>query len=315
MDIRISRYCPADRELWDSFVGQARNASFLFLRDYMDYHADRFTDHSLIIRADGAVVALLPANIEGQTLYSHAGLTYGGLVTGFGITGAQVLEIFQALVSYGRSEGLDCLYYKPIPTIYQKAPAQDDEYALWRCGAQLDSCNLASVTDMDCIGTQPAKRKVEYARQLDRKGCSVRFDTPLAGFWPMLESHLQERYNAAPVHTLQEISLLQSRFPDRIRCVSVHDAQGTMQGGVVLFQMDGVLRMQYSCSCEQGMKSGAMSLLFVRLLDYCRSSGFRFFDMGTSNEQHGEVLNTQLEFWKWSFGGRGVAFKTYRLQF
>ena len=41
----IIRYT-ADRELeWNDFVGQSKNATFLFYRGYMDYHADRFADY------------------------------------------------------------------------------------------------------------------------------------------------------------------------------------------------------------------------------------------------------------------------------
>lgn len=315
MVFRIVRYCSDDREVWNAFVSRARNSTFLFLRDYMDYHADRFTDHSLMVWADDRLVALLPANVADNTLYSHAGLTYGGLVTGFGMQGATVLHIFEALVQYGRESGLSGLYYKPVPTIYHKAPAQDDEYALWCCGAQPYSCSLASAVGTGCAETVTARRKREYCRQLERKGYSVRTDTPLHGYWPMLESCLKERYNAVPVHSLQEMTMLQERFPDRIRCFTVHDCEGKLMGGLLLFLMDRVLRMQYSCSCEEGMESGAMTLLFERVLDFCRSDGFAYFDMGTSNGLPGNALNESLEYWKWSFGGRGVAFKTYYLRF
>ena len=74
----IERYTPAMQPEWDEFAATARNATFLHRRGYMDYHADRFTDHSLIARGDdGRILALLPANAEGGTLVSHRGLTYG----------------------------------------------------------------------------------------------------------------------------------------------------------------------------------------------------------------------------------------------
>ena len=45
----IRRYHTADQPLWDDYVSRARNATFLFYRAYMDYHADRFLDHSLMV--------------------------------------------------------------------------------------------------------------------------------------------------------------------------------------------------------------------------------------------------------------------------
>ena len=79
--IEIVRYTPDKAAEWDAFVRQSKNATFLFYRGYMDYHADRFADYSLMFYDKGRLCALLPANDGGDgTLWSHRGLTYGGLL-------------------------------------------------------------------------------------------------------------------------------------------------------------------------------------------------------------------------------------------
>ena len=40
----IIKYTPEYRQQWDAYVAKARNATFLFYRNYMDYHSDRFKD-------------------------------------------------------------------------------------------------------------------------------------------------------------------------------------------------------------------------------------------------------------------------------
>ena len=30
------------KEVWDQFIAQSKNGTFLFQRNFMDYHADRF---------------------------------------------------------------------------------------------------------------------------------------------------------------------------------------------------------------------------------------------------------------------------------
>ena len=77
----ITRYTAAQSAEWNEFVERSKNGTFLFHRSYMDYHADRFTDHSLMVWNKGRLSALLPANEHDGTLYSHQGLTYGGLIT------------------------------------------------------------------------------------------------------------------------------------------------------------------------------------------------------------------------------------------
>ena len=71
--MQIIGYTPERKEEWDAFVRTSRNGTFLLLRDYMDYHADRFTDCSLMFYREGKLMALLPANLrkEEQTIYSH----------------------------------------------------------------------------------------------------------------------------------------------------------------------------------------------------------------------------------------------------
>ena len=81
------------QQSWDEFVARSRNATFLHYRDYMDYHSDRFHDHSLIFLSDkGKIVALLPANAAGEALYSHQGLTYGGMLVSMKSTAKEVID-------------------------------------------------------------------------------------------------------------------------------------------------------------------------------------------------------------------------------
>src|SRR2546422_7305996 len=80
--MRVEMYADSKKEAWDNFVLGSKNGTFLFLRDYMDYHRDRFVDHSLVVSLDdGTPLSLLPANRVADTLVSHGGLTYGGVVS------------------------------------------------------------------------------------------------------------------------------------------------------------------------------------------------------------------------------------------
>src|SRR6476620_2629490 len=71
-------YRSDDKAEWDSHVARSRAPHFLFYRDYMDYHADRFADASLLLYDRHSLIALLPANRDGNVIRSHGGLTFGG---------------------------------------------------------------------------------------------------------------------------------------------------------------------------------------------------------------------------------------------
>ena len=65
--VSIKRYAETDKEAWNRYVAKARNATFLFDRNYMDYHKERFDDHSLLFYRNGKLYALLPAHQQETT--------------------------------------------------------------------------------------------------------------------------------------------------------------------------------------------------------------------------------------------------------
>ena len=64
----------------------------------MDYHSDRFNDHSLLFYHKEKLVALLPANEKEKDVHSHQGLTYGGLIISEHTNAQTVLNIFEELL-------------------------------------------------------------------------------------------------------------------------------------------------------------------------------------------------------------------------
>ena len=92
----VKRYQESDYAHWNAFISEAKNATFLFHRDFMDYHKDRFEDYSLMVYKNEKLVAVLPANRVENVVYSHQGLTYGGLVYGEKLKLASVILIFQS---------------------------------------------------------------------------------------------------------------------------------------------------------------------------------------------------------------------------
>ena len=93
----VKRYSEKEYDNWNAFVGKAKNATFLFHRDFMEYHKDRFEDYSLMVFKGEKLVAVLPANRLGECVYSHQGLTYGGLVYGEKLKLASVILIFKTV--------------------------------------------------------------------------------------------------------------------------------------------------------------------------------------------------------------------------
>ena len=96
----IKKYESVDYDHWNAFIGKAKNATFLFHRDFMEYHSDRFLDFSLIVLDDEKWVAVLPAHKVNDVIFSHNGLTYGGLVYDEKVRMATFLAIFRSLMVF-----------------------------------------------------------------------------------------------------------------------------------------------------------------------------------------------------------------------
>ena len=308
--LEVFRYTAIHKAQWNKFAARARQRSFLFQRDYMDYHAQRFRDNSLIVMRNGRIHALLPANIDGQTLYSHQGLTYGGLITDNKTTTADVCQIFKEINNYLRAEGIRRLIYKPTPWIYHLLPAEEDLYAISTiCNAHLIARHISS-TICPTHRLPFTESRKSGIRKAQREALQVREATSFESFWKILTQNLENKYHVRPVHTLDEIVLLKSRFPEAIRLFQVENPSGTVLGGTVIYETPRVVHTQYISASPVGKVQGALDLLFHHLLTE-EYKDVEYFDFGKSSEGDGHDLNAQLIFQKEGFGGRGVCYDTY----
>lgn len=309
--LRIVRYEATHKEEWDRFVSASRNGTFLFLRDYMEYHSDRFEDHSLMFYSDGGeLLALLPANTRDAVLHSHEGLSYGGVVVGSRARQETLLELFAGLPPYLRGQGIKEIRYKAVPYIYHRAPCDEDLYALFRHGAELYRRDVNSVLFQgERIPYQALrKRTINKAR---RHGMVVERSDDYPGFMAILERVLMQRHGLKPVHTIEEITLLASRFPENIKLFTAR-RKGEFLAGTIIYEHESVAHAQYTANSEAGMEVGALDLVFDYLInDQYRDK--RYISFGVSSEDEGRHLNKGLAAYKEGFGARTVVHDFYRL--
>ncbi|MDB5971545.1 MAG: family N-acetyltransferase [Hydrocarboniphaga sp.] len=296
---------------WNAFVARSRNGTFLFDRGFMDYHAQRFADASLMAVHDARLIALLPAHRSGRDLLSHGGLTYGGFVVDSEGGMLQMQALFASLLQWAAGEGIARVLYKTVPGLYHRLPSEDDRYALFRCGASLWKRDLLSVIPPDASAARSTLRQRMLKRSAGDPDVAILDDAPWSSFWPLLEQVLDQRHGQRPVHSLEEIQLLASRFPNRIRLI-VAQHSGKIGAGVVLFETDRVVHAQYMAADTQARQLGLLDRVVSVAIDAACSSG-RWFDFGISTEDGGRHLNEGLLRWKEGFGARTLVHDAYEL--
>jgi len=306
--LAVRSYAPSDAARWDAFVRAAKNGTFLFTRGYMDHHASRFRDASSLVFDRERLVALVPANRDGDELASHSGLTYGGVVVGPDMTTPKFVRVFQSLAEAWRRAGVRRVKYKTVPSIYHRLPAEEDRHALFLAGAELVRRDVLSVLDLSARPKLEERRR-RGQRRAERAGIVVAPSDDLRGFWRVLRENLAHRHGVSPVHDEVEIELLRQRFPREIRLYAAH-AGPRMVAGVVVYHTGPVAHAQYIASTRAGREQGALDACFAWLFRELASEA-AFFDFGSSSEQDGRLLNAGLVEYKEGFGARTVVHDFY----
>ena len=309
--IEIKQYNFDDATKWNEFVAISKQGTFLFNRNYMDYHANRFTDNSFLIMEKEHIIALFPANRKGDTLYSHQGLTYGGLLTTEKVTADKVCNIFSELNILLKKIGIKQVIYKAIPWIYHNIPAEEDLYALTNiCHAEIISRDISSSFYLHNVRKFTESRK-SGIRKAIRNHILVGESKDLAAFWNILNNNLTAKYDTHPVHSLDELQLLTNRFPKEIKLYMAITPNGQPLGGTIIYETPNVIHTQYISASPTGKAIGALDLLFDYIINNVYMGRNGYFDFGKSTEAGGTLLNQQLIHQKEGFGGRGVCYDTY----
>jgi hypothetical protein len=307
--LQVVNYEAGRKSAWDDFVARSKNGVFLFQRDYIEYHADRFPDHSLMFYDDrGELIALLPATVSESVLSSHAGLTFGGVVSDRSMKVALMLELFEVISAHLQSWNIRKVIYKAAPHIYHRLPAEEDLYALFRQGARLVRRDVSSTIELK--EKLPFTRGRNYALKVaGKQGLEVRRSLEFEIFMAIEERLLKTKYDAAPVHTNAEIRLLADRFPENIKLFAAYRDR-EMLAGVIIYESHQVAHTQYIGVSDEGKQVGALDLIMNYLInDYYADK--KYLDFGISTEDSGRRLNAGLIENKQSFGGRAIAYDFY----
>lgn len=278
----VRRYHSEDFALWNAFVGKAINATFLFDRNFMEYHADRFQDYSLMVFEEDNLVALIPANVNGDKVFSHSGLTYGGFVIGQNVARDSFEKIYAAVIDFLQMKKKSEFTIKELLSFYNTSETIDTESFFLNNGAEISDKKMNLAINLKS-NYKMAKSKVKHYKRLQTAGLSVKKVTEFDAFWnQVLTPLLKEKYNTNPLHSLTEITHLKSKFPENIEQYNLY-LNDEILAGITIFKTPKVVKSQYGATTEVGKKYRALDYLFIHLIEEF-SKNFDYFDMGTVDD-------------------------------
>ena len=316
MRLKVECYTPAWSQIWEDFLTDAHQSTFLHSRKYLSYNEEKYLDKSLLLKDSDKIIGLFPAAqcvSDKEKVISHPGITYGGVIHSGKVTGDVAVEIWDHILEYYQKDGYKKLTYKPVPRVYHKVPCDDDIYAIFRAGANLIRADLSSAINLHNRKTI-SKRRERCLCKARNAGIRIGQGTNFLGqMWSVLEENLIKKHGKKPVHSLTEITKLAELFPNQINCTCAFLGNEVI-AGVVTYKTTTCVHAQYIASNQYGYEHSALDLVFNTLIVEATENKQQWFDFGTCNENEGKILNAGLYSFKTEFGGGGIIHEHYQLK-
>ncbi len=279
----------------------------------MEYHEDRFEDYSLMVYRSEELLAVLPANIKHGIVYSHQGLTYGGLILSQKGKFNDVLESFQAMLQFLNANRIPFLKIKRVPRIYEILPSDEIDYLLFKVNAERDRCDLSMVVDLRSDLIQMSTNRKRNLKKARDHQIEVKETTEFESYFnSILIPNLKERHQTSPTHSVAQLDMLKSRFLNNIRQFNAYHNDAII-AGVTVFETENVAHAQYISTLDSMRQLGGLDIIFDHLI----STVFKhknYFSFGISNENQGQQINEGLLHWKASFGAQPIVHEFYTIE-
>jgi len=244
-------------------------------------------------------------------MYSHQGLTFGGFLVDDKMKTETMLEIFESLKYFLKSENISKIVYKCIPYIYHIKPSEEDRYSLFRNDAKLIRRDVTSTINLT-EQLRYSKGRKWSINKAQKESLEIFESNDYKTFWDLLTGVLETNHEAKPVHTLEEIENLSNLFSKNIKLYMIRK-DGIVLSGALIYENKNIVHTQYLANSEQGREIGALDLLIDNLIQNIYKNK-KYFDFGISNEDAGRYLNTGLIAQKEGFGARAVVQDFYELE-
>jgi hypothetical protein len=312
-EYKVLKYSQEYKEQWDTFVDLAKNATFLFKRDFMEYHKDRFEDFSLLaFDKNNNLIAILPANIKDDTVYSHQGLTYGGIAILNPLKFTDYVRVFQEILYFLKCKNISSITIKELPWIYSSNKSDYFKSLVNILEGEIIRSEISLAVDLsNRIGFSSSKR--QSISMSKKNNLTIKESDSCSEFWnEILIPNLWRKFKEKPVHTLEEISMLKNKFPKDIRQFNVYKEEKII-AGVTIFASNGVAHSQYSSGKHEFNSLRGLDYLLDYFINDCFTEKAHF-SFGTSTSNKKSQINRGLFTWKQGFGSSPISQNIYKFK-
>lgn len=325
MNLSIEKFNIENDKKWDDFImKESINGTFLHTRRFLNYHKDKFHDHSLLIKKNTSIVAVIPACeiLEGnkRIFYSHKGSTFGGIVINSIYNNiSHVDNIISILEQYLKEQEFDIIILKNTSEIFCKDNTHLLEYFYFKydysnyseLNLYIDLKNYDSIADIKNKFSTSKRRDLKYSLKYNLQFKALKTDQEINDFYKLLVSSLIN-HNTKPVHSHEELlDFKNSRLSDIVEFYGIYYKDKLISGSMVFNFNNTVFHTQYLASDPVYSNYYPMNFLNYNLIKEAYINNFKFFSFGISTEKQGKILNTSLAQFKEGFGTIASINRTY----
>jgi len=317
MDVR--KYKRDDAGWWDEFVYDSINGTIFNTRRFLSYHPeDRFNDHSLYFFKKNKVFCVLPGiekSVNGKKMFvSHQGASYGGFIHK-GCSIKDAYDLVKSFIEYIKDNDFKNILITNAPKIYYSKISDYIDFALVKHGFVYKRKEISSYLELpenfDLAFSQFSPPTRTSVRKSEKSGVYVKESDDYETFYFILKRNLKLRHNVKPTHTLEEIKLLKTLFPEQIKLFGAY-YKDIIIGGIVMFRCNSLVNLAFYISGNLDYQElRPVDILMSEVIKHSIKNNFKYLDFGlfTVNMKP----NFGLARFKEKFGATGVFRNSFEL--
>lgn len=286
--MEIIPYSEEWKDAWDEFVLQSNNGTMFHMQKFFDYHKPgKFSFDHLMFIENGKIEALLPGAIVDDMVYeSPIGASYGSIVTG-DVKFKTALDIVDTLIEYGKEKGIKEFVLTSAPSIYEKIPNQNLDFALlWR-GFSYSLHYISSAIrldpEADIISRCSPTIRRNIRKTLKNKNIRVEINDRYDEFYPILLDN-KSRHNVKPTHSLEDLIKLTELLPDNLKLFMVYLNDKPIAGSSMFFGNDRVAICFYNMLYYDYADYKPIQRVMYEVMKYSTEHGYQYVDIGVSQD-------------------------------
>lgn len=321
MKVEIKRYRPALHKVWDDFVANSINGTFLHSRAFFDHNSlNEKEDCSYLFYKKSKLIAVIPCLVYSRdginVLHSFLRATYGGFVVNDEVGTEEAIDMVQLLIGQARLMQVAEIIIRNPFRIFNKALCDETDYAMWYHGFQVSARELEIAVDLKGDIAEIRKRYnngTRYNLKKSLKSVVCRVSNDYERFWIILEENLLNKHGKKPVHSLYEFYSLKEHVGENNIKLFAGYVGDKMVCGALVFIFNKDLHAQYIGADDEYQDLRPLNAVLDYIIEWGNKNGFDYFNQGTGNSENGKNINLGLFHFKEGFGGRGTLRETMTL--